>query len=148
MARDNLDAKALAKENSRSRKDSQRSRNASSSDKSCKMVLTSLSQPQMVSVLDRFQLVLKSGFSNEDFTKLLSCNKVFMGYFDQYNMDQIMAIFDKYGNCTDFETLDGKIKEIFWEYSSGKLYPCCVCSDEITKEGDHDADKQGVQHPA
>ena len=139
-------AKEAAKQESRSRKNSSRSRNASESatDKCNKIVITSLSQPQMVAALDRFQLILEPGFTNKDFLKLLSCNKVWMGYFDSYESDQILAVFDKFDDCVDFTTKDGKVKGIFWEGSSGKVYPCCVCSDEITKEDDEDDNNFGI----
>ena len=53
----NVDAKEAAKEGSRIRKNSSRSRTASSSDVITKIELTSLSHEQMVEALGRFQLV-------------------------------------------------------------------------------------------
>ena len=113
--KDRPDAKQIAKDNSRIRKNSARSR--TNSEKSVqdpsKVLLTSLSHPQIVAVLERFQLIAKPSFSSEDCFKLLSCNKVFMGYLDQYKIDEIFAIFDSYGNCTDFVSFDGQVNGIF-----------------------------------
>ena len=137
-------AKETAKQDSRTRRNSNCSRTFSTTDSVTKIAITSLSQSQMIAVLDRFQLTLKSGFTSKEFLQLLSCNKVWMGYFDQYKNDQILALFDKFDDCIDFTTKDGKVKGIFWEGSSGKIYPCCVCSDEVTKEDDKDDANFGV----
>ena len=131
----------------RKRFDSNRSNPKNSSNPDImRVLLTSLSQPQMALVLSKLQLTVLPSFSTDDCLKLIRCSKVFMGYFELYSNDDIFALFDKSGDFVDFITRDGKINGIFADSSDGiKMYPCCICGDEITKADDKDDKKFGCE---
>ena len=131
----------------RKRYDSSRS-NPSKKDKpdTNDVLLTSLSQPQIASVLNGLQLIAIPSFTMDDCLKLLQCSKVFMGHFNGYALDDIFAQFDKSGDFIDFYTRDRKINGIFPDSKTGmKMFPCCICANEVTDEEDEDDEKFGCE---
>ena len=102
------------------------------------ILLSDLSIPQIDNVLSKLQLSAPTGYDAEDRLTILQCSKIYMRYLSSYEFDAVFANFDIRGNFIDFETTDKVVTGLFPK-KNGKntvLYPCVVCSDEVTDKND------------